>query len=195
MYKPSIYDRISQKREAAEALAQQQAEQERAAAEALSKMPEPVPVLPLDIEQNALRVAGLNMLMPTGFNFRDIQTTLEFAGCEVTFSARRRIAPDGLDLPKAVDLYVKNLRDVHAEMTLVRQAECLLAGHPAMALDYLFPDGRARRHGRTVCAMVTSDEGQSRQWLEVSTQIDPSQAGLADWLIKFDAMLAGMTAH
>ncbi len=190
----SIYDRISQKREAAEALARQQAEQDRAAAEALSSLPEPVPVLPLQVERNALRIAGLNLSMPTGFSFRDIETTLEFAGCEVTFSARRRAAPEGLDLLKAVDLYVKNLRACHAEMTLVRQDDRLLAGHRAIALDYWFPVAQQRRHGRTVCAMITSDDGP-RQWLEMSTHIDPSQAQLADWLIEFDAMLAGMTAQ
>ncbi|MGE7989477.1 hypothetical protein ACQKPE_00185 [Pseudomonas sp. NPDC089554] len=190
----NMYDRLSQKREAAEALARKQAEQEREAAEALSEMPVPVPVLRLDAEQNAFCIAGLNMQVPLGFSFRDIETTLAFATCEVTFSARRRIAPEGLDLPKAVELYVKNLRDRHAQMTLIRQSECLLAGHPALALDYLFPAGQEQRHARTVCTIIAHDDGQPRQWLEVSTQIDPNQARLADWLIAFDAMLAGMTA-
>ena len=79
-------------------------------------------------------------------------------------------------------------------MTLVRQDHRLLAGHPALALDYLFPVAQQRQHGRTVCAIIASDDG-ARQWLEMSTHIDPSQPQLAEWLIEFDAMLAGMTAQ
>lgn len=191
----SIYDRLSQKREAAEALARQQAEEERVAAEALSKMPVPVPVLPLDVGQNAFQIAGLNMRVPKGFGFREIDTTLEFAGCEVTFSARRRIAPQGLPLAKAVEGYVKNLRDLHVGMTLVREAEGLLAGHEAIALDYLFTVGQERRHGRTVCAIISGGDELSRQWFEVSTLIDPDKERLADWLVAFDAMLADITAQ
>ena len=190
----SIYDRISQKREAAEALARRQAEQEREAAQALSTMPVPVQALPVNAQRNALRIAGLDLLIPAGLSFRNIETTLEFAGCEVMFRACLSAAPESLELPTAMDEYVKKLRDCHTELTLVRQAESLLAGHPAVALDYVFQLGQERRHGRTVCAIVTH-ESDIRHWLEMSTQIDPAQAPLADWLIEFDAMLAGMTAQ
>ncbi|MDZ3991661.1 hypothetical protein [Pseudomonas sp. Teo4] len=195
MARASIYDRISQKREAAEALARQQAEQEREAAEAQSRMPIAVPVLPLNAQQNALRIAGLHLQMPEGCGFRSIETTLELAGCEATFAARYRRAPEGLDLPHAVELYVKNLRERHVDMTLVRQGEALLAGHSAIAVDYVFTSGQERRHGRSVCAIISNDEGAPRQWLDVSTQINPDQSRMADWLIEFDAMLAGMTAQ
>ncbi|MEX5351211.1 hypothetical protein WCE02_07595 [Pseudomonas juntendi] len=190
----SIYDRISQKREAAEALARRQAEQEREAVQALSAMPAPVQALPLNAQSNALRIAGLDMRVPAAFSFRTLETTLEFAGCEVMFRACLRGAPDDLELPTAIDACVKKLRDCHTELTLVRQAESLLAGHPAVALDYEFQLGQARRHGRTVCTIITH-ESDIRHWLEVSTQIDPAQAPLADWLIEFEAMLAGMTAQ
>jgi hypothetical protein len=153
------------------------------------------PVLELAPEQNALRIAGLNLLIAQSFAFRDIQTTLERAGCHVSFGARRRAAPEGLDLSKAVELFTKKLRERHAEMTVVRQAESLLAGHPAISLDYQFYDGPERRHGRAVCAIIVSADGNTRQWLDVSTVIDPSQSLLAEWLIEFDAMLAGMTAQ
>jgi len=195
MYKPSIYDRISQKREAAEALARQEAEQQRIAAQSAVQAPPPVPVLALNAEQNALRIAGLNVLMPQGFAFRDIDTTLEVAGCQVSFGARRRPAPEGLELSNAVDLFVKKLRERHAQMTLVRQAESVLAGHPAVSLDYQFNTGQERRHGRAVCTIIVSADGNERQWLNVSTVIDPNNSQLADWLIEFDAMLAGMTAQ
>ncbi|WP_313203439.1 hypothetical protein [Pseudomonas sp.] len=195
MIRGNIYDRLSQRREAAEALARQQAEEARIEAQATEEAaPTPQPLL-MDAEQNALRVAGLNMLMPRGFAFRDIDTTLEFAGCHVQFSARRRPAPDGLELDNAVELFIKKLCERHAELIPVRQAEALLAGHPAISLDYQFNAGQERRHGRAVCTIIASADGNKRQWLNVSTVINPDQPQLADWLIAFDAMLAGMTAQ
>lgn len=128
-------------------------------------------------------------------NFRDIETTLEFSGCHVQFSARRRPAPEGLEIDNAVELFIKKLRERHAELTLVRQAEALLAGHPAISLDYQFNAGQERRHGRAVCMIIASADGNKRQWLNVSTVINPDQSQLADWLIAFDAMLAGVTAQ
>jgi len=191
MYRPSIYDRISQKREAAEALARQEAEQQRIAAE----VPPPAPVLALDAEQNALRIAGLNLLMPQGFVFRDIETTLEFAGCHVSFGARMRVAPEDLELSNAVELFTQKLRERHVDMTVVRQSESVLAGHRAITLDYQFNVDQERRHGRVVCAIIVSTDGNERQRLAISTVIDPDKSPLADWLIAFDAMLAGMTAQ
>jgi len=41
--------------------------------------------------------------------------------------------------------------------------------------------------------MTAEDTG--RQWLEVSTLIDPNESALADWLPEFDAMLANMTMY
>ena len=194
MARPSIYDRISQKREAAEALARQQAEQQQVAVESLNEVAAPPPLLALDVQQNALKIAGLDLLMPQGFSFRDIDTTLEIAGCEVSFSACRRPAPQGLELTTAVERYVKKLREQHPETTIVREAEALLAGHCAISLDFLFSAGQERRHGRAVCTIIASADGSERQWLSLSTVIDPDQSRLADWLIAFDAMLAGMTA-
>lgn len=77
----------------------------------------------------------------------------------------------------------------------MRQAEALLAGHPAISLDYQFNAGQERRHGRAVCMIIASADGNKRQWLNVSTVINPDQSQLADWLIAFDAMLAGVTAQ
>lgn len=195
MIRGNIYDRLSQRREAAEALARQQAEEARIEVQATLEVAPPPPQLPMDVEQNALRIAGLNLLMPQGFAFRDIETTLEFAGCYVQFSARRRPAPEGLEIDNAVELFIKKLRERHAELTLVRQAEALLAGHPAISLDYQFNAGQERRHGRAVCMIIASADGNKRQWLNVSTVINPDQSQLADWLIAFDAMLAGVTAQ
>jgi len=193
MIRGNIYDRLSQRREAAEALARQQAEEARIAEEAAQNVAPPA--LALSADQNALRIAGLNMLMPQGFAFRDIDTTLEVAGCQVHISARRRASPEDLELPKAVELFTTKLRERHTDLALVRQAETLLAGHPAISLDYLFNLDQDRRHGRTVCTIIVSPDGKQRQWLNVSTVIDPSKSQLAEWLIEFDAMLAGVTTQ
>ena len=194
MVRANIYDRLSQRREAAEAAARQQAEQARVAADVAMEVAAPPAVLPLNTEQNALRIAGLNVQMPGGFAFRDIDTTLEFAGCVVQFSVRRRPAPAGLELGNAVEMFTGKLRERHPQLTIVRQAETRLAGHPAITIDYQYNAGQQRRHGRAACTIIVAAAGNERQWLNVSTVIDPDQAQLADWLIEFDAMLAGMTA-
>ncbi|MCF3155177.1 hypothetical protein N7592_12530 [Pseudomonas juntendi] len=193
--KGNIYDRLSQRSEAAEALARQDAEEVRIAAEAAVEVLRQPPALVMDAENNALCIAGLNLLMPQGFAFRDINTTLEFAGCHVQFDARRRRAPEGLELNKAVELFTNELRKSHSEIDLVRQVSTALAGHPAISLDYQFNVGQERRHGRSVCTIIVSADGNGREWFSASTVIDPSKSQLADWLIAFDAMLAGMTAE
>lgn len=195
MIRENIYDRLSQRREAAEALARQQAEEARIAAESATEVAPPPPALVVNAELNALRIAGLNLLMPQGFAFRDIETTLEVADCQVHFAARRRAAPEGIELTKAVELFATQLRERHPDMTLVRQNASALAGHPAISLDYQYNAGQERRHGRAVCAIIVSADGNERQWLNVSTVIDPDKTQLAGWLIEFDAMLAGMTAQ
>lgn len=194
MVRANIYDRLSQRREAAEAAARQQAEEARRATDCAMQSAPPPSVLPLNAEQNALRIAGLNLQMPAGFAFRDIDTTLEFAGCHVQFSVRRRNAPEGLELSDAVELFTRKLRQRHTDMTVVRQAETILAGHSAISLDYQFSAGQERRHGRAVCTIIVSADGNGRQWLNMATVTDPDKLQLANWLIEFDAMLAGMTA-
>lgn len=195
MVRANIYDRLSQRREAAEALARQQADEARIAAESAIEVSQQPPALVMNAENNALRIAGLNLLMPKGFAFRDIDTTLEFAGCHVQFGARRRRASEGLELDKAAEIFTRKLRERHSDIDLVRQASTVLAGHPAVSLDYQFNVGQERRHGRSVCTLIVSADGNERQWLTVFTVIDPSKSQLADWLIAFDAMLAGMTAQ
>ncbi|WP_342655418.1 hypothetical protein [Pseudomonas sp. F3-2] len=193
MARTSIYDRISEKRLAAEALARQQAE-EAANAPAVVIEPEPVPVLPLQPARNELKVAGLALLMPQGFNFRDIDTTLERDGHPVTFGAKRRPAPEGLTLQRSADIYVDNLRKYHPDITIVRQSDCLLAGNPAISVDYIFAANQERRHGRAISAIIDSANGSERQWFSVSTVINPDLPALASWLIDFDEMLSDIVA-
>ncbi|MFZ0155542.1 hypothetical protein [Pseudomonas sp.] len=196
MARTSIYDRISEKRLAAEALARQQADQAALEPPASEHAQLPAaPGLALEPGHNALKIAGLNLLIPQGFNFRDIDTTLEVSGHPVTLSARRRPAPEGLNLQHALELYVSKLRQRHPDITLVRRAECQLVGHPAIALDYLYSFEQERRHGRAVCTLIAAVKGNEHQWFSLATVINPDHARLADWLIEFDAMLADINAH
>ena len=194
MVRTSIYDRISEKRLAAETLARQQLQEAAEASPAVIE-PEPVAVLPLQLARNELKVAGLNLVMPQGFNFRDIDTTLEKHGHPVTFCAKRRPAPDELTLQRSVELYVENLRKNYPDVTIVRQSDRLLAGSPAIALDYIFTAGQERRHGRATSALINAVDGNERQWFSISTIINPAHAELADWLIEFDAMLDAIAAN
>ena len=189
----SMYDRISEKRLAAEALARQQAE-EAASAAAIVIEPEPEPLLPLQPSRNELKIAGLVLLMPHALTFRDLDMTLDKEGQPVTFSAKRRPAPEGLTLQRSAELYVDNLRKHHGDVTVVRQSDCLLAGSPAISLDYAFMAGEERRHGRATSAIIAPAHGNERQWFSVSTVINPEHAALASWLIEFDEMLENIAA-
>lgn len=188
-----MYDRISEKRLAAEALAREEAEQAAAVA-AIEITNEPTPVLPLQPSRNELKIAGLALVMPHLLAFRDLDMTLEREGHPVTFSAKRRPAPEGLTLLRSTELYVDNLRKHHSDVTVVRQNDCLLAGSPAVSLDYAFKVGQERRHGRAISAIVVPADGNERQWFSVSTVINPDQPAFANWLIEFDEMLGSIAA-
>lgn len=189
----SMYDRISEKRLAAEALAREEAEQAAAVA-AIAITHEPAPVLPLQPSRNELKIAGLALVMPHLLAFRDLDMTLEREGHPVTFSAKRRPAPEGLTLERSTELYVDNLRKHHSDVTVVRQNDCLLAGSPAVSLDYAFKVGQERRHGRATSAVIAPANGNERQWFSVSTVINPDQPAFANWLIEFDEMLGRIAA-
>ncbi|MEX6664262.1 hypothetical protein [Pseudomonas sp. W2-17] len=189
----SMYDRISEKRLAAEALAREEAEQAAAVA-AIAITHEPAPVLPLQPSRNELKIAGLALVMPHLLAFRDLDMTLEREGHPVTFSAKRRPAPEGLTLLRSTELYVDNLRKHHSDVTVVRQNDCLLAGSPAVSLDYAFKVGQERRHGRAISAIIAPADGNERQWFSVSTVINPDQPAFANWLIEFDEMLCRIAA-
>lgn len=194
MVRTSIYDRISEKRLALEA--QERLEAELADnAPAIVIEPEPTPVLQLQPARNELTIAGLDLVLPQSCSFRNIDITLDKEGNAVTVSVKRRPAPDGLTLQRAVDLYVENLRKLHSDITIVRQSDCVLAGSAANALDYIYTAGQATRHGRAVSSIIDPVSGGERQWLNISTMIDPNKAALGDWLIDFDAMLETIAAR
>lgn len=189
----SMYDRISENRLAVEALDREEAEQAAAAA-AIAIEPEPVPVLPLQPSRNELKIAGLVLLMPQLLTFRDLDMTLDREGQPVTFSAKRRPAPESLTLQRSAELYVDNLRKHHVDVTIVRQSDRLLAGSPAVSLDYAFMAGQERRHGRATSAIIAASDGNERQWFSVSTVINPEHDALSSWLIDFDEMLENIAA-
>ncbi len=193
MVRTSMYDRISEKRLAAEALAREEA-QRAAQAPPIVIEPEPLPAIPLQLTQNEMRIASLNLRMPPGFSFRNSDTTLEKYGRTVTLSAKRRAAPEGLTLERSVELYVENLRKHHPDFILVRRRDCLLAGSPGVSLDYLFNSGTERSHGRAVVTIIDAQQDDERHWFSLSTVVNPDHAELAEWLIEFDAMLENITA-
>lgn len=194
MVRTSFYDRISEKRLADEARARVEA-QRLADAPPVIPEPDPVPVLPLQLTRNELKVAGLTLVMPQGVKFRDIDITLEKEGHPITLTVKRRPVHLELALERSASLYVENLHKIHPGINIVRQRDCLLAGSPAVALDFVYPSGQHLRHGRAINAIISAVDGNDRQWFSVSTAIDPDKAELAEWLIDFAAVLEAIVAH
>ncbi|WP_416468228.1 DcrB-related protein [Pseudomonas sp. LFS044] len=188
MYKPSIYDRISAKREA-----QQEAERLAELAEAAmvaEPVPESVPV-PVELQNiaSSFTFGGLNLQFPMGFRFRDIQTTLEHEGEPVTLNIRRRDVRAGQTLEQLFDEGIRALRERNPQLRVIRQRDCHLAGSSAKALDFHFNAGHEPRHGRLVGALVPVEGSNKLQWLDISCVIDPTKLGLSQWLVEFDRML------
>ncbi|MFJ4384685.1 hypothetical protein ACIP02_10090 [Pseudomonas sp. NPDC089408] len=190
MYKTSIYDRLSAKREAQEEAARQARLAE--AANLPEPVPEaqPVPTALLDVA-SGFTFAGLNLQFPAGFRFRDIQTTLEHEGEPVSLRIRRRDVRSRQPLQLLFEDAVQALRESTPQLRLIRQRDCHMAGHPAKVLDFHFNTGHEPRHGRLVGALVPVVGSDSQQWLDISTVIDPSKPGLSQWLAEFDRMLDG----
>ncbi|MFJ4445226.1 hypothetical protein ACIPZ8_24475 [Pseudomonas sp. NPDC089422] len=187
--KGNLYDRLWQQREAAEARARAQAEEEAALA-----LSQPAPALPVLPERNAMTIAGLQLLMPERARLRDVSAALQVGEHSVTLRARCRSVAQTLTLDQAMDSYQAEARQQHEALTLVRQQPSLLAGHPALMLDYLFGQDEARRHCRTLLTLIPPSDGHEALSFSLSTVIDPDLRPLADWLIDFDAMLAAVTA-
>ena len=194
MTRPNIYDRLHQKRQAAEALARQQAEQARLDAEAEAARVAPPPVLTLDMQRNALCIAGVMLHVPDSLTFQKVETTLLRGQSEVSFSACIEGVMKSLELDQASEQLAHRLHERHPGLSLIRREACMFAGQAAVSLDYTFAVGQERRHGRTVGALLLTSDGRGRQWLEISTLIDPDHSILADWLPEFDAMLGKVTA-
>lgn len=174
MYKPSIYDRISARREAQEESARLASLAEAAHVPVAVPEPEPLPVLQ-DVA-SAFTFAGFSLQFPLGFRFRDIQTTLEHEGEPVSLSIRRRDVRARQPLEQLFQSAVEALRELNPQLRVIRQRDCLLAGNPAKVVDFHFNAGHEPRHGRLVGALVPIAGSDSLQWLDISSVIDPSIA-------------------
>lgn len=191
MYKPSIYDRISARREALEEEARlAKLAEEAKAAEPLPE-PEPVPVALQEVA-SSFTFGGFNLQFPGGFRFRDIQTTLEHEGEPVTLHIRRREVRARQTLEQLFDAAIQALRETNPQLRVIRQRDCHVAGSAAKALDFHFNAGHAPRHGRLVGALVPVEGSDMPQWLDIACVVDPSIPGLSQWLAEFDRMLDGM---
>ncbi|MFJ4065648.1 hypothetical protein ACIPW4_10155 [Pseudomonas sp. NPDC089996] len=191
MYKPSIYDRISARREALEEEARLAKLAE--AAKALEPVPEPEPIpVALQDVASGFTFGGFNLQFPAGFRFRDIQTTLEHEGMPITLNIRRRDVGARQTLEQLFDEAIQALRELNPQLRLIRQRDGLVAGNPAKALDFHFNAGHEPRHGRLVGALVPAEGRDTAQWLDISCAIDPSKPGLSQWLAEFDRMLDGL---
>lgn len=190
MYKPSIYDRISARREAQEEAARLARLAEAAHVPEPVPEPEPVPAALQDVG-SGFTFAGFTLQFPIGFRFRDIQTTIEHEGEPISLSIRRRDVRARQPLEQLFDGAIQALRELNPQLRVIRQGDCLLAGNPAKVLDFHFNAGHEPRHGRLVGALVPIAGSQSLQWLDISSVIDPSKPGLSQWLAEFDRMLDG----
>ena len=147
MYKPSIYDRISARREAQEESARLASLAEAAHVPEAVPEPEPLPAVLQDVA-SAFTFAGFSLQFPLGFRFRDIQTTLEHEGEPVSLSIRRRDVPARQPLEQLFQSAVEALRELNPQLRVIRQRDCFLAGNPAKVVDFHFNAGHEPRHGR-----------------------------------------------
>lgn len=188
----SIFDRLSERRFADEALAREQARQAAAQAEAAALLPVPIPVTPLVKAPSSLNLGGFNFELPDSFAFRDVDFSIERDGQAVAMSIRRRDVSENDELDPLFDAALELLRKQHPQARLIRRYSCLFAGSEAVALDYSFKAGAQDRHGRLVGSLVPLHGADQRQWLSVACVIDPSQPALVTWLLDFDRMLAAV---
>ncbi|MBO9551036.1 DcrB-related protein [Pseudomonas sp.] len=190
MYKPSIYDRISARREALEEEARLAKLVEAAKAAEPEPEPEPVPVALQDVA-SGFTFGGFNLQFPAGFRFRDIQTTLEHEGEPVSLNIRRRDVRAQQSLAQLFEAAIQALREQNPQLRVIRQRDCHVAGSPAKALDFHFNAGHEPRHGRLVGTLVPVEGSDMPQWLDLACVIDPTNPGLSQWLAEFDRMLDG----
>ena len=195
MTRVSLYDRISEKRiarEEAERLAQQNA---------LLVQPEPEPelepepVLALQDTPSSFSFGGFNLAFPAGFNFREVQTTLEHQGEPISLTIKRRDVQQGQTLDQLFEASVQAFRREHPDVRIISQRDVSLAGSEAKSVDLHFKCGHADRHARLVGALVPVAGRDDGQWLSIACEIDPARPALSLWLVDFDGMLDGLAVR
>ncbi|KPY85926.1 hypothetical protein ALO97_03651 [Pseudomonas syringae pv. tagetis] len=194
MRRTSLYDRISERRLADEALAREEAER-AAAQQALDRAEALIPVpKPLLDAACSFNFGGFRFSFPEGFRCSAIDATVQVDGEPVAVSIQRRDVPEEATLAEAFAEELKTLRPLHGEVQIIRHYETLLAGNAALALDFHFRAGLEERHGRLIGSIVPVADHNERQWLSVGCVIDSEKPALQTWLLDFDSMLEGLTA-
>ena len=193
MIRTSLYDRISEKRIAQEEAAR--IELQNAPVIEPEPEPEPEPVVALQDTPSSFNFGGFNLGFPTGFNFREVQTTLEHEGESVSLSIKRRDVQQWQTLEQLFEASVQAFRKDHPDVRIIRQRDVSLAGSAAKSVDLHFKSGHADRHARLVDALVPVAGRDDAQWLSIACEIDPARPALSLWLVDFDGMLDGLAAR
>lgn len=194
MTRTSLYDRISERRLADEALAREEAER-AAAQQALDIIQAAIPVpQPLRDATCSFNFGGFRFGFPEGFGCSAIDATVQVDGEPVVVSIQRSDVPEEANLAGAFAEAVKALQPLYGNVRVIRQYETLLAGNAALALDFHFRVSFEERHGRLIGSIVPVADHNERQWLSVGCVIDSEKPALKTWLLDFDVMLEGMTA-
>ncbi|WP_268796888.1 hypothetical protein [Pseudomonas huanghezhanensis] len=192
MNRTSIYDRISEKRLALEEAAREQAMLPVAIPEPEL---EPEPVIALQDAPSSFSFGGFNLLFPTGFNFRDIQTTLEHEGEPIVLTIKRRDVRQGQSLTQMFEESMQPFRKLYPQLRIIRERDCTVAGNAAKSVDFHFVMGHGERHSRLVGALVPVIGRDDPQWLSISCVIDPTKPVLSLWLADFDGILDGLAVR
>ncbi|WP_448089892.1 hypothetical protein [Pseudomonas azerbaijanoccidentalis] len=193
MIRTSLYDRISEKRIAQEEAAR--IEQSSAPVIEPEPEPEPEPVVALEDTPSSFTFAGFNLAFPTGFHFREIQTTVEHEGEPVSLTIKRRDVQQGQTLDQLFQAAVQAFREEHSDVRIIRQRDVSVAGSAAKSADLHFKSGHADRHARLVGALVPVAGRDTLQWLSIACEIDPARPALSLWLVEFDGMLDGFAVR
>ncbi|VVO36377.1 hypothetical protein PS712_05438 [Pseudomonas fluorescens] len=193
MIRTSLYDRISEKRIAQEEAAR--IEQSSAPVIEPEPEPEPEPVVALEDTPSSFTFAGFNLVFPTGFHFREIQTTVEHEGEPVSLTIKRRDVQQGQTLDQLFQAAVQAFREEHSDVRIIRQRDVSVAGSAAKSADLHFKSGHADRHARLVGALVPVAGRDTVQWLSIACEIDPARPALSLWLVEFDGMLDGFAVR
>lgn len=190
MRRTSIYDRISENRLKAEALAREEAD--RIADEPMVEVAEVALPASLQHMGSSFNFGGFEFSFPKDLTVCDIAVTAQVKGEPVSISMERRPAAEGSSLAKAFAETREALAARYPGVRIIRQRESALAGNPAMVLDFIFRVGHGERHGRLAGAIVPLAGGKEHQWLCIACVIDPQKPALSDWLLNFDNMLTGL---
>lgn len=186
MSRPNIYDRISERRLATEALARAaevKAEEQRV------PLIERAPACELKNVPSRFSFGGFDLQLTMGAVINDASLTLDHDGEAVTLRLRRYDVPQGQTLDAAFTNAAQALHKQYPGLTKIRTRNCRLAGHPAKQLDYYITHDAEESHGRLTGALMPLAGTQDWQWLGIFCAIDPTKPALSRWLIDFDSML------